>query len=158
MCFIMIEFTGYLTGAAKKYFFKRGIKYLQNIFLGSAILVSPPIVIFALRIKSLLLIAGYIIAAVATLILPYMQVKLDKDKYVPKLIRIQDNILLSVSDGITESRYIEEVKEVRDYGEYYALVFPMGKLSEKFVCQKNLLTKGTLEEFEALFEGKIVKK
>lgn len=74
------------------------------------------------------------------------------------MIRIQDNILLSVSDRATESRYIEEVKEVRDYGEYYVLVFPMGKLSEKFVCQKDLLTKGTLEEFEALFEGKIVRK
>lgn len=155
---MMIEFTGYLTGAAKKYFFKRGIKYLQNIFLGAAILVSPPIVMFALKIQSLLLIVGYIIATSVILIAPCLQVKSDKDKYVPKLIRIQDNILLSASDGITESRYIEEVKEVRDYGEYYALVFPMGKLSEKFVCQKDLLTKGTLEEFEALFEGKIVKK
>lgn len=154
----MIEFTGYLTGSAKKYFFKRGIKYLQNIFLGAALLVSPPIVMFALKIRSLLLIAGYIIAVSVILIAPYLQVKSDKDKYVPKLIRIQDNILLSASDGITESRYIEEVKEVRDYGEYYALVFPMGKLSEKFVCQKDLLTKGTLEEFEALFEGKIVRK
>lgn len=154
----MIEFTGYLTGAAKKYFFKRGTKYLQNIFLGAAILVSPPIVMFAVRIQSLLLIVGYIIATSVILIAPYLQVKSDKDKYVPKLIRIQDNILLSASDGITESRYIEEVKEVRDYGEYYALVFPMGKLSEKFVCQKDLLTKGTLEEFEALFEGKIVRK
>lgn len=158
MCFIMIEFTGYLTDDAKKYFFKRGIKYLQNIFLGAACLFLPVVVMFAIRIESWSLIVAYIIAASVILIAPYLQVKSDKDKYVPKLIRIQDNILLSVSDGITESRYIEEVKEVRDYGEYYALVFPMGKLSEKFVCQKNLLTKGTLEEFEALFEGKIIKK
>jgi hypothetical protein len=28
----------------------------------------------------------------------------------------------------------------------------------KFICQKDLLTEGTLEEFESLFEGKIIKK
>lgn len=154
----MIEFKGYLTGDAKKYFFKRGIKYLQNIFLGSACLFLPAIVMFAIKIKMWSILIGCLVMILIIIALPYLQVKTDKDKYVPKLIRIQDNILLSVSDGATESRYIEEVKEVRDYGEYYALVFPFWKLSEKFVCQKDLLTQGSLEEFEALFEGKIVKK
>ena len=33
--------------------------------------------------------------------------------------------------------------------------FIFGKISDKFICQKDLLTKGSLEEFERIFEGKI---
>lgn len=53
---------------------------------------------------------------------------------------------------------IKDVKNVYDHGEFYDLVFPFGKISGKFICQKNLLTEGTLAEFEALFDGKIVRK
>ena len=41
---------------------------------------------------------------------------------------------------------------------FYFIKFPFGKYSDKFICQKSLLTQGTLEEFEALFEGKIERK
>ena len=154
----MIEFKGYLTGDAKKYFFKRGIKYLQNIFLGSACLFLPAIVMFAIKIKMWSILIGCLVMILIIIALPCLLPKLDKDKSLPKRILIQDDIVLCVSDEATESRYIAEVKEVRDYGEYYDLVFPLGKPSPNFVCQKNLLTQGSLEEFEALFEGKIVKK
>ena len=54
---------------------------------------------------------------------------------------------------------INKIKQVVDYGEFYYVVFYMGML---FVigamCQKNLLTKGTLEEFEAKFVDKLVRK
>ena len=56
-----------------------------------------------------------------------------------------------------EYRNIEDVKCVRDFGEFYELVFPFGKISEKFICQKDLLSKGTLAEFEALFGDKILR-
>ena len=53
---------------------------------------------------------------------------------------------------------IDSVKRVVDYGEWYDFVFYYSDRDLYFVCQKSLLTKGTLEEFEALFEGKIVRK
>ena len=61
-------------------------------------------------------------------------------------------------EKFTESAAIEDVVKLVDYGEFYDLSFPFGKLNDKFVCQKSLLSKGTLEEFEALFEGKIIRK
>lgn len=158
MCFIMIEFNGYLTGAAKKCFIRRTVKYLQNTFLAAACLVFPAIILFAIRMRIWSILVGCLIVILAIVILPYLQVKTDKNKYVPKMIRIQDNIILYVSDKLTESKSVDDVKEVRDCGEYYILLFPFGKYSDKFVCQKELLTQGTLEAFEALFEGKIVKK
>ena len=53
-------------------------------------------------------------------------------------------------------RMLNSVKEILDYGEWYYFIFNYEDRDPYFVCQKDLLTQGTLEEFEALFEGKIV--
>ena len=50
---------------------------------------------------------------------------------------------------------LNEVKRVYDYRCWYYLEIDFG--DPYFICQKDLLTEGTLEEFEALFEGKIVR-
>ena len=63
-----------------------------------------------------------------------------------------------MTDKSEEFRLIADAAKVIDYGDFYYISFPFGKISNNFVCQKDLLTQGTLEEFEALFEGKIVKK
>ena len=80
--------------------------------------------------------------------------------FIPGLLenRIIDDNLICISDKQSESRSIGLVKTAYDYGEFYFLSFPMGKKSGNFVCQKDLLTQGTLEEFEKLFDGKIVRK
>jgi len=51
---------------------------------------------------------------------------------------------------------IDQVKRVRDDGKYYSIIY--ADISNAIICQKSLLVEGTLEEFEALFEGKIVRK
>ena len=53
---------------------------------------------------------------------------------------------------------ISDVKKVVDHGEFYELSFVFGKVSDKFICQKSLLTKGTLEEFKAMFGDKVYRK
>lgn len=81
-----------------------------------------------------------------------------RKEITPKRIYVIDNNLICISDKQSESRGVELVKTAYDYGEFYFLSFPMGKKSGNFVCQKDLLTQGTLEEFEKLFDGKIVRK
>lgn len=51
---------------------------------------------------------------------------------------------------------MDQVKRVRDDGKYYSIIY--ADISNAIICQKSLLVEGTLEEFEALFEGKIVRK
>lgn len=51
-----------------------------KMFLVPACLLWPSVVMFAVMIKSLSLIAAYIIAASVIFIAPYLQVKSDKDK------------------------------------------------------------------------------
>ena len=67
-------------------------------------------------------------------------------------------LIVCVADKYVESKLLSDVKQVRDFGAFYDVVFPFGKYSEKFVCQKDLLTIGTIEDFEKLFEGRIVRK
>ena len=49
-----------------------------------------------------------------------------------------------------------EVKKVIDYGECYFIIYT--DVAQAIVCQKDLIKEGTLEEFEALFAGKIKRR
>ncbi|MBQ3507619.1 MAG: hypothetical protein IJA91_03630 [Clostridia bacterium] len=53
--------------------------------------------------------------------------------------------------------YCEDIRRVLDMGDYYYLDIP-AQSGCGMVCQKNLMTQGTEESFEALFEGKIERK
>lgn len=79
---------------------------------------------------------------------------------------VSTDILIKIDDSyITRSGYLrvqkkplKKVKKVIDAGDWYYVVFKFSGITGAFVCQKDLLTQGTLEDFEKLFEGKIVKK
>ena len=53
--------------------------------------------------------------------------------------------------------YREEIRRVLDMGDYYYLDIP-SQSGRGLVCQKSLMTIGTEEAFEKLFEGKIERK
>lgn len=156
----MIEFNGYLTGYALKYFSKRYTRFLQ-VFMAIPSLMGFPVLAFLLgdKTKPWVSFIVFLLFAVSCIFVPHLIVKFNIMADLPKQIFIKNNIIVCVSKETTVSKKIEKVKRVEDYGEFYSLTFPvLGSYSPNFVCQKNLLTKGTLEEFEALFEEKIVRK
>lgn len=51
---------------------------------------------------------------------------------------------------------IKKIKKILDYEDCYYVIY--GDMNNSIVCQKDLLTEGTIEEFEALFQGKIIRK
>ena len=53
--------------------------------------------------------------------------------------------------------YREDIRRVVDMGAYYYLDIP-AQSGRGMVCQKDLMTVGTEESFEKLFEGKIERK
>ena len=83
--------------------------------------------------------------------------KKEKQMFTPKSMVIDEDSITCKKATTCDVRYFEDVKTVRDFGEFYEFVFRFGKISTHFICQKDLLVKGTLEEFEALFDGKIEK-
>ena len=155
----MIEFTGYITGEAEKRFVQKS-RRIGLIFSSFAILFALPTAF--LIGKFVLHDDAFIYAMLAGLsILPLIcfipKGKKEHLSMLPKRIYTRDNHIVCVADKYTDSKLISDVTKVLDHGEFYELCFPFGKISEKFICQKSLLTKGSLGAFERLFKGKIVK-
>lgn len=154
----MIVFEGQLENEALKYFCKKYVRVFQIIFVISSIIVTP----FMVKIASALSFAAVklVLTLIAILIvvslvgIPILY-KVKGQDLSPKKIYIKDNIICSVLKDNVDSKILGNVKVVCDYGTFYDVVFT--KAISNFVCQKDLLTKGTLEEFEALFDGKIIK-
>lgn len=157
----MIEFKGYLAGISQKYFCNQIIKFQQKFILFASIPALFLIYLFAYLywgyiVEPKIIILSLVLFAILYM-LPRIQTKKEKEKITPRRVCIENDIIICQSNALVESRMIQDVKEVRDYGDFYYLVFPFGKYSYRFVCQKDLLTQGTLADFEALFAGKIKK-
>lgn len=81
---------------------------------------------------------------------------------LPRKITISQNMInaeITVLNGKWPKKVkpLSSVKKVIDEGEWYDIVFKYDN-SWYWVIQKDLITKGTIEEFEKLFEGKIIRK
>ena len=88
--------------------------------------------------------------------------KIVREDDIPKAVYIKDGkIIASFADAVpgdpddyrAEVYEIENVESVVDYGSYYDIKNP-----RHIFCQKDLLTQGTLEDFEKLFADKLVRK
>lgn len=155
----MIEFDGYITGAAEKHFQKKAGDFAQKTLIVGMVVASPIIILFSQIMQSWLPIAAYgLFFACILLALRIPKSKKERTAVIPKMVYTEEEYIVCVADTYEEYRNMGDVKEVLDYGDFYELVFPFGKVSNNFICQKELLTKGTLEEFEDLFIGKIVRK
>ena len=77
---------------------------------------------------------------------------------VPTTITIEDDKI--ERSGVQSYRLvnIQDIKEIWDMGSFYAIVFYFPNMDRRFICQKDLIARGTIEEFENLFQGKIIKK
>ena len=154
----MIEFNGYLTGSAEKHFFKKSCILGQNIMLVSVSLFLPPILSAGIQKRNWILIALYCsLFVIIPMLARIPKSKKEKLEILPKRIFTEGDSIICVAGKYTESRLIRDAKSVLDYGEFYEIVFPFRKISDKFICQKDLLCKGTLNEFELLFKGKVKK-
>lgn len=154
----MIEFNGCLTGASEKFLFEKLIKSFQISTIFAFTMVLPFIILLVKTFQALFILYIYFAFFLGLMILYRIIIPKAIKSGIPKRISIMDNKMVCVSDDFTEKRSIELVKKVYDYGEFYFISFYFGKTSCYFICQKSLLTQGTIEDFEKLFDGKIVRK
>lgn len=155
----MIEFSGYLSGLAEKYFQKKSMILGRNALLVGVLMLLPVIVRLGIKISSWQIIVVYCsLFIVIPLLAMIPKRKKERRATTPKKIFVEDGYIVCIADRYTESRLLSDAKLLRDFGEFYEIVFPFGKVSDKFICQKNLIVKGTTEEFEALFAGKVIRK
>ena len=158
----MIEFMGRLTGNAFKYYKKTMIKTSRIVFL-IAFGIAMPIMFFVFNLIGRVDLESILFAAsvclLSAIFLPYPILKFAKGD-VTRRIYINDGLVNAVScEGRTRSAQICAIKKVKDFGDYYAMTLPgiCAIVSVYFICEKDLLTNGTIEQFEELFDGKIVR-
>ena len=162
----MIEFKGELTGEAKKFLSIKKAQTFVPIFIITALIWILPAIwlsslgVALLDLASNLLFLGIsvlLISAVTLLIFP--RIGLSKSSLNRKVfIDLEEQVVVQVVNNEERFHLLDTVEKVFDYGEYYWISFRRGDKDVDFIIQKNLLTTGTLEEFEALFDGKIERK
>ena len=76
----------------------------------------------------------------------------------PEMIIIEGEDLKSLGKNSSVYKKMYDVKEVEDLGDSYRILFDFPGRSPMFLCQKDLITEGTIEDFEELFADKIVRK
>lgn len=155
----MIEFKGYITGEAEKRFVRK--RRNGTLFMCAwLLLLSLPMVYFTGKLVfrdaafSHIVYGGFVLFCVI-LLLPKR--KHEHLASLPQRIYTDGDFIVCVTEERTESRHIHDAKKVIDHEEYYELIFGRGKQSDMFICQKDLLTRGTLRGFEKLFDCQIIK-
>lgn len=156
----MIVFDGILTDLSEKFFIN---KLLNNFSLLLCILFLFTIPIWAiLSLKVDAFFEVMLTLVLITIFSPFFfricVSQKARKRSIPKKVIINEGVITSVSDKTIISKNITQIKEIHDYGEFYYLVLSKIYIDAVFVCQKNLLSKGTLEEFELLFKDMIIKK
>ena len=105
-----------------------------------------------MHIWILLFIVPVILICLATIFSPYFGID------APKNVMVIDGFIYLETDKINKSRKISEIKKIIEGDNFYYLIFYFPHKCASYLCQKDLLVQGSLEEFEKLFEGKIVRK
>ena len=77
---------------------------------------------------------------------------------MPRRVEIGEDYISIECDLYSQIEDLSSIKEVVDWGEWYHIRFYFPGVCPYFVCQKDLITQGTIEEFEKLFEDKLVRK
>ncbi len=165
----MIEFKGKLTGKAEAFMVKKDRLLGFYLALFSVLVVGPialPLMAKAFQMTSVYWVFGSMLAlfAVAPLILPKTMFV---NKHAVILTIAEDEITYRLDVGPEkendpiatqeDSRMTYEVEQLTDYGDFYYAAIARAKANHRYIFQKDLLTQGTLEDFEALFDGKIVR-
>jgi hypothetical protein len=73
------------------------------------------------------------------------------DYYYPKKIVIEGDLVWGEWEKNYKEFSLDSVSQVIDYGNWYQIYFVLSRPLPPFVCQKSLITQGSIEEFETLF-------
>lgn len=153
----MIIFSGQLSGKCKRYVLHRESRIAFIAGIIAAIIFGIPAIIAAITFHWIFFICIPFFVG-----FPFLAgMPPSKNSYnlvMPSKIIIDanSNIIKAKNVKFYAESSIEEVVKVLDFGDWYHIY--VKNKEGRFVCQKNLLTVGTLTEFENLFKDKIIKK
>ncbi|MBQ9084223.1 MAG: hypothetical protein IJY24_01065 [Clostridia bacterium] len=151
-----ILFVGAPTGGASRFLLNQAKKRQIRFSLIAFAVLEIAIVIAAFMLEFEIIYLTFApLIILLYLLLPVMPSV--RQQIVPSRVRIDisKGTVHSYTAAFERMHSLGEVERVIDYGEWYHIIFRKSVADPFFVCQKSLLSYGTVEDFEALFEGKL---
>lgn len=81
-------------------------------------------------------------------------------KLSPHIVITENELALEIwknGEKVWRKKKISQVKKILDSGEVYYIIFRFGDITNAWICQKDNIVNGTITEFDALFQSKIIK-
>ena len=152
----MIVFEGNVGKACETFVCKRERIFIAKVWSFVSILFAIPTVIIAINWEMivLLFLVALALFPLGTL-LPLS--KKTKETMLSTKIQIGEEIMSCEGKRFKFEYYTKDVKQVTDYGDFYMMDFYYPNRNSYFACQKDLITEGSIEDFEKLFSEKLVK-
>ena len=163
---MVIEFDGQITEQNQIDRLNRVTQINTILFVVTPIVIGVIGVVFGLIFDILqelwleLLLCSFIIWGIA-----FLNVKIPKKialpfRIAPHIIITDENLSLELwknGEKVWRRRSLSKVKKILDCGEVYYIIFRFGDITNAWICQKDNIVNGTIEDFQALFQSKIVQ-
>ncbi len=160
----MVKFKGMLDGTTKKFAAKKVNKNVAKLALLEVIGLLPASLLLLANKTHICQIIGWfgvgcvcvgIVAMAVTRIVKIAQG--DKAACLCDVAIDDDFVEWAVGKNVVR-KPIKDALKIVDHGDFYDIVYSEGFLNaESCICQKTLIVEGTTEDFERLFEGKILR-
>jgi len=163
----MVEFNGQISERNQLNRMKKIRKREIVVFLSGIIFIWIVTVSFGLIFGDLQSV--FVELIVCTIIMLACIILIEKTpEKVALRIKLSPHIIITETDLSLElwkngektwrKRNLTQVKKVLDCGEVYYIIFKFGDITNAWICQKDNVVSGTIEEFERIFRSKIVDK
>lgn len=165
---MMIEFNGPITEENQLNRMKKVDKTVLYVFFGGLILIWIIVIVFELIFSDVLQELWKECVVCSAIMLGIIFLSVNPPKKVVLRFRISPHIIITEKDlslelrsngkEVWRTRKLSKVKKVLDCGEVYYIIFKFGDITNSWICQKNNIINGTIEEFESLFQTKLIKE
>ncbi len=149
----MIEFRGDVCSDIKAIYLDKAAKKLSLFLVIVFVCFSPVMGFVAYTLSSLKMFWVYpLVVCIHYIGTRFLYKKINKKMKVQR-VRIEGEYLFAKTTNDDNRINLKFVKKVIDYGDFYLIVLPKYLPILDVICQKSLLVKGSLEEFETLFQN-----
>lgn len=146
----MIVFKGELSENVKKEMSRNFRKILLVLCLSFALITGVVILVLTLKLNHMF--AFCFVFPALFLILPFLPFKLEAgSEFLIEKIEISDEDIAVHTKESFNWYGVEHVKKIVNKSDCYIIYVRQGLAKMEIVCQKDLITEGTLEEFEEKF-------
>lgn len=163
----MIEFNGQISQKNQLDRFNRVKKFETIILIITSIIIGIIGIVLGLIVDILqdswfgILIFSIVFCGVSLLNMKTPQEIALRFRLSPHIIITKNDLSLELRENrrtVWRKRKLSKVKKILDCSEVYYIIFKFGDITNAWICQKDNIINGTIEDFENLFQSKIVRK